>query len=674
MADASIQTNAPRKRQHRWIAALVALGLTATGALVYTAAAHAATELTTYVSDANGGTSQVNATVLTSSTTTLTTGFYVCNTTLSITSQVVVSNGANVRIILGDKCYLQINGTYAGIRVPKGSRLEFYGQTNNTGAAKIASADGPGIGEGTSNAGFTSANGTILFFGGHVWAYARKPGPGNGRSFPGIGTTGTTASGIPDPIGVYWNASVYAMGTNGSTSEAAAPGIGTGFSNSQQSPPTPGSISINTTGLVQGVPGTKGSFFYAVGIGQGPWNVGGGGQSVYTSSISTTATGPGKLYLKDWQGDITSESILNYVATGSNVTFVPSPNSGAKLRTIDTGLTLVSEGSSLTYRLPATGSVSKAASFWYPTTSTVTTTQAGSQTFPGNVTINGSITQNSTGALIGAAGQAQLWINGALAGTQNVNALGRVAFTHTAPPIGTYSYQIKYLGVTTSPFLEPSESTPLTGFEVLANPQNPLTLTGLDSTSYTYGDAPIPVTVTGGSGTGVFNLTSSNPAVASFGTITAGTSSLTINQAGTFTVTGTRAGDTNYGEATLTAPTITVSAATPAATLTRTGGDTAFTPVDLTMTVHSRGTGTTPQGLVQFSLKNKKLGDPLPLVDNGDGTASVSLTGIPLANTQSQSVEAVYLGQTGKYSTVTKTDFWYLGADGFCVVETPPTP
>ncbi|MDI6022478.1 hypothetical protein QBL02_02855 [Leucobacter sp. UT-8R-CII-1-4] len=665
MSHASTETIAPRKRRSRWIAALVALCLTAAGVVVYTAAANAATELTTFVSSQDGETDQVDATVLTSSTLTLTDDWYVCDSTTAINAPVSVANGASVGIILGDSCSLSLNSSSIGIKVPVNSSLDVYSQVKNTGRAVIIAQEGPGIGT------INEDHGLIRIYGGHI---ATQGMSAVGHAYPGIGVSGGSGLLSPYAISVRWNASVYAIGSSGTSSTPSGPGLGSAAYTPTISSPNPGIVAISTSGVVQAFSGTAGNFSASPNIGRGTWASGSYSPLIDTYSVARDLSGPGTMQIRDWAGVITNLADLSSVAFGSSVTFVATPNSGAKIRTVDSGLNFVStDGVSSTYRLPVTGSVSKAAHFWHPTTPTVTTTPAGSQTFPGNVTINGTVTQDSTSARIGTFGQAQLWINGVLAQTQNVIA-GRVAFTHTAPPIGTYSYQIKYLGVTDSPFLATSESAPLTGFEVLSTDQNPLAINGISPSGYTYGDAPAPITVTGGSGTGAFDLTSSNPAVASFGTITAGTSPLTINQAGTFTVTGTRAGDTNYAEATLTSPPITVTAATPVATLTRTGGDTQTTPVDVTMTVNARGTGTTPQGYVQFSLNNQALGAPLPLVDNGDGTASVSLTGIPLTKNQSQSIQANYLGQTGKYATVTKTSTWYLGADGFCLAETLPTP
>ncbi|MDI6022560.1 hypothetical protein QBL02_03265 [Leucobacter sp. UT-8R-CII-1-4] len=671
MSHSSTQTTASQKRQQRWIAALVALGLTIAGVVAQTAAAHAATELTTYVSDANGGTSQVNATVLTPSSTFLSADWYVCNSTMTISSQVTINGASAVQIILGDSCNLTINGVAAsggtGILVPANSVLRFYGQVNNTGRLNAFGYMGVGIGN------VNALNGVIIFNGGSstVVSFASE----GSHAYPGIGTSSMTGIGAPNPIAILWNASVYAQGSDGNANIAGAPGIGTGTSDNNQSTVLAGSIAIDTTGIVQAVPGALGYFSQPPGIGKGPWAGGTGSTTIPTYTVAKNASGPGTMNMRTWTDLLTTSTPFLNVAAGSNVTFVATPTTDAKLRTVDAGLNFVStDGLSSTYRLLVNSintATPKTAYFWYPTTSTVTTTPTNTQTHPGNVTINGSITHDLTDALIGSNGQAQLWINGVLAQTQNVTS-GEVTFTHTSPLPGTYSYQIKYLGVTDSPFLATSESAPLTGFEVLGAPQNPLAINGINTTGYTYGDAPIPVTVTGGSGTGAYELTSSNPTLASLGTITNGASTLTINQAGTFTLTGTRAGDATYAEATVTTPTITVLAATPAATLTRTGGDTVTTPVDATMTVNARGTGATPQGLVQFSLNNQKLGDPLPLVDNGDGTASVSLTGIPIAGTLSQAVEATYLDQTGKYTTVTKTSTWYLGVNGFCLADPPP--
>ncbi|MDI6022439.1 hypothetical protein QBL02_02655 [Leucobacter sp. UT-8R-CII-1-4] len=657
MSHASTETIAPRKRRSRWTAALIALCLTAAGVVVYTAAANAATELTTFVSSQDGETDQVDATVLTSTSTTLMDGWYVCDSALTIDSQVTIASSSNVQIILGDSCVLEIIGSPGtggtGILVPSSSALTIYGQENNSGRAAVTGVYSVAIGN------VDAPNGAITLNGGHMWinTYAGL----TGRSYPGIGTSGTNELGTPGPITIRWNASVFAMGSGGDTIRPGAPAIGTGAGSSTVPTLSAGSINIDTTGLVLAYAGAAGKYPSSPEIGTGSWIGGAGSKTINMYIITTTAIGPGSMKTQDWNGTLTNNNSWS-AAAGSSMTYVTTPNSGAKLRTVDSGLNLVStDGDSSTYRLPVTGNATKSSYFWYPTTSTVTTTPVGKQTYPGNVTISGSITQDSNIALLVDYGQAQLWINGAPAQTQTV-INGKVSFNHYSPSVGTYSYQIKYMGSTVSQFLATSESAPLTGFEVSAAEPVAPSIVDISATGYTYGDAPVSLSVNG-----AYAIVSSDPAVASIGPFTSETGVLTINQAGSIIITITGTDGT-----TISTPLITVSAATPAATLTRTGGDTADTPANLTMTVKARGTGTTPQGLVQFSLKNKKLGDPLPLVDNGDGTASVSLTGIPLANTQSQSVEAVYLGETGKYATVTKTELWYLGADGYCIVETPP--
>lgn len=668
---------APRKWRQRWIAAGVAIGLIGAGVLVYSAAANAVVTNVTYVSDKNGGTSTVSATVLagSSSPVTLSDAWYVCNSAITINAQVTV--GASTNLILADTCDLTINSptvlnvTSSGIKVSATRSFTIYGGVNNTGQAHINGLNGPGIGNTDAAAGIITING------GHVsataqtaWAY---------YSFPGIGTSYTNTV-TPGAITIQWNASVLAQGSSATNSGSpTAAGIGTGVGNGavpNQASTVPGPITINTTGMVKANPGSPNSSFYAApSIGRGSWS-----SNSYAATISVygvsrgSETGPGAVRMLDTSGSVSDEGTFNFLAVGSSVTWVVTPNTGAKIRAVDAGLALLSGDGVGTsrYLLPVTAHTTKSASFWYSTTTTATTTPSASQDRPGNVTINGSITQDSTGTLIGSSGQAQLWINGSLAQTQNVTA-GKVTFTHSSPPIGSYDYQIKYQGVTASPYLATSNSNLITGFEVLREAQAPLTLTGISSTTYTYGDAPILLAVTGGSGTGLFDLISSNPTVASLGPITNGAGTLTFNQAGNFSIAGKRAGDTSYAEATtIMSPNITVAEATPAASLIRTGGETQATPVDLTMTVDARGTGSTPQGYVQFTLNNKNLGDPLPLVDNGNGSASVSLTGIPLSKSQSELVEAIYLGQTGKYKTVTKSDFWYIGV-GYCRV-TPSAP
>ena len=299
-------------------------------------------------------------------------------------------------------------------------------------------------------------------------------------------------------------------------------------------------------------------------------------------------------------------------------------------------------------------------------TVTIEATPAGKQTRPGNVTITATMKTGSTAV---ASQSLPLYVNGVLAANATTNAQGVATFTLAAPPVGTYSYQVKSAQTST---YKAADSNTIANYQVVRDSQSiPLVLSGLDSV-YTYGDAPLALTSSGGSGTGNVTLASSNPTVASLSdTTTDGAGTLTLNRSGTFAITQTKAEDTTYNELVQVSPTTTVIEATPVATLTRTGGETFDTPVNATLVVNARGTGTTPVGLVQFYQRNKKLGDPLPLVDNSDGTASVSLNNIPLTHMGAEIVTAVFLGEPGKYKAVTKNDEWYLGNMSYCIVELP---
>lgn len=200
---------------------------------------------------------------------------------------------------------------------------------------------------------------------------------------------------------------------------------------------------------------------------------------------------------------------------------------------------------------------------------------------------------------------------------------------------------------------------------------SPLELSGL-STSYVYGDGPLELSTLGGAGTGDVALTSSNPAVASLsGLSSVGAGTLTLNRAGDFKITQTKAADENFPESSLTSPMVTVTEATPLAVLSRSGGTALVEPVSLTLDVKKRGSGDTPEGEVQFSLNGTNLGGPLPLVDKGNGTASVTLNGIPLQNIGAQQVTATFLGEDGKYLSVTKSNAWTLFDGDYCLALMP---
>ena len=92
--------------------------------------------------------------------------------------------------------------------------------------------------------------------------------------------------------------------------------------------------------------------------------------------------------------------------------------------------------------------------------------------------------------------------------------------------------------------------------------QAPLTINGLSS-SYTYGDGPFQVSVTGGSGTGEVTYSSSDPSVARVvnGMPDVDLATITILAPGTFTITATKASDDTYMRAQVTSGVATVNEA-----------------------------------------------------------------------------------------------------------------
>ncbi len=163
-------------------------------ALVFAAAALAATALqaTSYV-DAGGNPAEENATAITSSTTTLETGWYVVEGTVAINSTVTVSGDVN--LILADGAKLTVTGAsyYPGISVVDD------GETINSLAIYCQSG---GTGELTANGGFFAAGiggddsnnkncGAITIYGGKVTATGSY-GAGIGGA-EGGGSGGTVA-------------------------------------------------------------------------------------------------------------------------------------------------------------------------------------------------------------------------------------------------------------------------------------------------------------------------------------------------------------------------------------------------------------------------------------------------------------------------------------------------
>ncbi|MDR0500417.1 MAG: Ig-like domain-containing protein [Coriobacteriales bacterium] len=103
-------------------------------------------------------------------------------------------------------------------------------------------------------------------------------------------------------------------------------------------------------------------------------------------------------------------------------------------------------------------------------------------------------------------------------------------------------------------------------FHVEKTLQLPLEISGLKA-SYTYGDTPVALQTTGGSGTGSVSYTSSNTTVASIVN-----ESISFHKAGTFTITASKAEDNNYLATSVTSELVSVVSAAPNVALSAYGG------------------------------------------------------------------------------------------------------
>jgi hypothetical protein len=123
-----------------------------------------------------------------------------------------------------------------------------------------------------------------------------------------------------------------------------------------------------------------------------------------------------------------------------------------------------------------------------------------------------------------------------------------------------------------------------------------------------YGDASFALTAAGGSGTGAYSWTSSNPAVA---TVSGG--AVTIGAPGTTTITLNKAGDTNYNAAVAKTLALTVTARNVTISYVKDGTDTKV--YDGTANALTALNGT-------FEINNLKPGDTSDAIDVSKGTAT----------------------------------------------------
>lgn len=656
-----------------------------------------------YVSDASGTVSTVNATTVDSNFTNgAKFGWFYCNSKLTLNDSVLVADSKELNLILGDSCDLTIVSSYhrhAGIEVPKSSRLSIYAQARNTGklSATATTSDNAGIGGGALH---NEAPGQVSIFGGNVTARGSKNGAG-------IGSTGPISTDGMGAISIHWNANVTAYGGEPRNLAVLPPqcwgggaGIGTGGTMSaivssddpmwQPAPP----ITINTTGTVRAFGGPSISTCKkAADIG-----VGGNDQAEISSIPTVNLSAP----MVARRGSVTPNTVVDHVAVGSAVTYTASPTLGGNVTSATgNGRDLISLEKNA-YRFPITAATNDQAvafEFSQSTLLAIDENPLGGQTRPGNVVLSASLSAGGKGL---AGKSVSFWQQSgdepySLLGSATTDASGAATYTVDAPSTGTYAYYVSFAGDSS---YDSSQSAVVPGYRVVSAEQDALTLNGI-GTTYKYGDAPISLSTSGGSGDGQVSLTSSDETVASLSDTTpAGDGVLTLNHAGTFTITQSKAADATYSKATNTSQVVTVAEATPVSVITRSGGLSAR----FTMTVDKREAGGTPRGMVQFYLNGVPVGDPVPLTTDSEGNgvatlnegllhlssdtsparndafnasgASFSTPGAsftlvsallnvadePLESGDEQTVRAEFLGDDGKYVGVSSEVSWIPGA------------
>ncbi|MDO4314393.1 MAG: YDG domain-containing protein [Oscillospiraceae bacterium] len=196
-----------------------------------------------------------------------------------------------------------------------------------------------------------------------------------------------------------------------------------------------------------------------------------------------------------------------------------------------------------------------------------------------------------------------------------VSVAAGTAGAYPKADVGTYDVEITGITLTGSDadnYTVPAAYT-FTGAKITKKLQAELTINA--DASKTYGDAEFEITVSGGSGTGAYDLTSSDPAILSLKKVSDGKYTAAILKAGTVTLTANRAGDTNYEPA---------SAVTKSLTIERK----AITAADFTIdTAAKTYTGSAIKPAVESTL-TKGTDYEVEYSDNTDaGTATITITG-----------------------------------------------
>ena len=187
--------------------------------------------------DLSGNDVSVDATVVTSDTTTWSTGWYVVDGSVAISSRITVSGTVN--LILADGFTL---GAQKGIKVSSGNSLTIWGQAGDSGTLNADTDFGTGGDAGIGGDQYQS-NGTIVINGGTIKASAHSTygagiGGGNGRIGSNITINGGTVTATGSSFGAGIGGGSNGAGSNitikGGTVTATgggndAKGIGGGY-------------------------------------------------------------------------------------------------------------------------------------------------------------------------------------------------------------------------------------------------------------------------------------------------------------------------------------------------------------------------------------------------------------------------------------------------------------
>ncbi|MCL2141945.1 MAG: Ig-like domain-containing protein, partial [Methanimicrococcus sp.] len=460
-------------------------------------------------------------------------------------------------------------------------------------------------------------------------------------------------TGASGNITITGDSDVIAIGGSGSPSGGA--GIGSGGSTSTTFAPVNNIVIDESTAKVTSTGGTGTS-------GRHGANIGNGGRSSSEGTSVTPKTSVTLYTIKITAGaggSIIPPNNIPIVAN-SNQVIIATADTGYVIDsiTIDAVAQTITNKNQVFFVIPAVGADKAVIAAFAPKTVTVTNTQtgtltygtAGSATFPVTTTNidDGIYTATLDGAPSSITADDVTIIGGT--GTLTINTLATTGG-------GVHSMTITLDDATSGKF----------DLTVSPASQTPLVLVGL-GTAYTYGDGPITLSITGGSGGGAVTYTSDNTAVA-----TVSGTTVTINQSGTFNITATKAADSNYSLASVTPGIVTVSEAIPPATLS--AAVTSGLDAVLTATVLPVGTGDVPSGTVTFLDGSATLAT-VPL----DASGIAVYTDLSPAR-GSHSYTAEYNGQTNRYTTNSDTITVAVnppstGGSGFgtATIVSPTTP